>query len=188
MTDEGRGDWIQTVTGKKFYPLAPYPEDVDIFDISHSLGHQCRFGGHSKMFYSVAEHCVLLSYAVPAPDALWALMHDASEAYVVDVPRPLKYQLAGYREIENRVLLAIAARFRLPMAVAGELPPAVVEGDNRILLTERMALMKLTHHWPSLDNLEPLPVEIHGWSPNKAASLYFDRFFELYYPTAPPLL
>src|SRR5438128_5709421 len=102
-----RGDWMQTYTGRRFYPLAPAIEDVDLRDIAHSLAHQCRYAGHVDRFYSVAEHCVLLSRAVPAEYALDALLHDAAEAYVVDVPRPLKRNLAGYAEIEDRALSTI---------------------------------------------------------------------------------
>src|SRR5689334_2642685 len=116
-----RGDWMQTFTGRRFYPLSPRPGEIDPADIAHALSLLCRYGGHVDRFYSVAEHCVLMSQAVAPEDALAALLHDATEAYVVDVPRPLKRQLAGYREIEEQVWFAIAYRFRLDY----ELPAAV---------------------------------------------------------------
>lgn len=116
-----RGDWIQTYSGRAFYPLAPYPQDVCIEDIAHALSQLCRFGGHCRRFYSVAEHSVLLSRVVVPEFQLWALLHDASEAYLVDVPRPIKKQLPAYVEAERRVMAAICARFetRSARAVGG---------------------------------------------------------------------
>jgi hypothetical protein len=120
-TDPGwhRGDWMQTFTGRKFYPTAPLADDIDIVDIAHALSHLCRYAGHVDRFYSVAEHCVKVSEWVEAVTgdtgaALEALLHDATEAYVVDVPRPLKVQLPDYRRAEGRVQLAVWQRFGLP--------------------------------------------------------------------------
>lgn len=69
--DDRRGDWIQTFTGRRFWPLDPRPEDVCIEDIAHALSLKCRFGGHCTRFYSVAEHSVHVSNYVPAEFALW---------------------------------------------------------------------------------------------------------------------
>src|ERR1051325_11429351 len=112
-----RGDWMQTFSGRRFYPLSPRSDELDPADIAHALSLLCRYGGHVERFYSVAEHCVLMSEWVDPANALAALLHDATEAYVVDVPRPLKRQLAGYREIEAAVWLAIATRFGLELAL-----------------------------------------------------------------------
>lgn len=182
-----RGDWMQTFTGRKFYPLTPAPEDVDPVDIAHALSLLCRYGGHVDRFYSVAEHCVLMSQWIEdtgAPGdpqrarrlALWALLHDATEAYVVDVPRPLKRNLAGYKEIEEGVMIAIALRFGLSGVV---MPAEVHDADNRILLTERNALMAATHERWAQEDLGPLPVEIHAWRPEIAEREYADRLAEL---------
>lgn len=176
MTDNGwlRGDWMQTNSGRRFYPLDPRPEDVDAEDIAHALSLLCRYGGHVDRFYSVAEHCVLMSEAVAPEHALAALLHDATEAYVVDVPRPLKRQLAGYREIEAGVWNAICLRFRL----AGDLPAEVEEADNRILLTEKTALIRRAERW-DVDDFAPLDVPIVGWQPADAEQRYMDRLEEL---------
>lgn len=170
-----RGDWMQTFTGRRFYPLSPRPEELDPADIAHALSLLCRYGGHVDRFYSVAEHCLLMSQAVEPEHALAALLHDATEAYVVDVPRPLKRQLPGYREIEEQVWYAIAYRFGLDL----ELPAPVKEADNRILLTERNALMSRAEIW-SLDGVvDPLPVPIRGVAPAEVERLYLDRLAEL---------
>src|SRR5271156_4912831 len=80
--------WIQTFTGKKFYPFNPKPQDIDIRDIAHALSNICRFTGHTKRFYSVAEHSRNVAKLVPAHMKLQALLHDASEAYLCDIARP----------------------------------------------------------------------------------------------------
>lgn len=172
-----RGDWMQTFTGRAFYPMDPKPEDVDPLDIAHALGMTCRYGGHVTRFYSVAEHCVLMSYAVAPEDALWALLHDATEAYVGDMIRPLKRSMPAYRQTEDRLSLVIAERFGLdPVCPAG-----VKEADNRILLDERAAVLGPSPQpWSDyLESLTPLGVTIKAWSPVHAGSQYLARLTEL---------
>jgi hypothetical protein len=171
-----RGDWMQTYTGRQFWPMDPNPTDVDPLDIAHALSLLCRYNGHVDRFYSVAEHCVLMSHAVPAEDALWALLHDATEAYVGDMIRPLKHSMPDYRAAEDRVMFVIAHRFGLTSTT---MPDSVKDADNRILLTERDRLMD--RHGPKwdVDGLEPLPVEVQGWDPMWAEARYIDRLLEL---------
>lgn len=171
-----RGDWMQTFTGRRFYPLDPRADEIDPADIAHALSLLCRFGGHVDRFYSVAEHCILMSVAVDPENALPALLHDATEAYVVDVPRPLKRQLPDYRAIEDRVWGAIAIRFGVDLV----LPAQVHEADNRILLNERKALMPRAGTWAiDEDGYEPLPVMIVGAQPAEAERAYLERLAEL---------
>jgi hypothetical protein len=89
------GGYLNTYTGKKFEYTYPQPEQIDIRDIAHALSHLCRFNGHTNMFYSVAQHSLLVSEKLPgsAEDKLGALLHDAAEAYVCDIPSPLKPML-----------------------------------------------------------------------------------------------
>jgi hypothetical protein len=173
------GDWMQTYTGRAFYPTDPRVEDIDPRDIAHALGMLCRYGGHTQIFYSVAEHCVLMSRAVPPEHALWALLHDATEAYMVDVPRPLKHNaiMSQYVAAEQRLMRVICFRFGLPDAM----PDRVAGADSRILLDERAVLLgpppKL---WaPHLESLQPLGVRIEGWDPVSAEEQYADRLAEL---------
>src|SRR5580692_700756 len=112
-----RGDWIQTATGRQFWPMDPRPDEIFIDDIAHALSMLCRFGGHCLRFYSVAEHSVLLSRVAPQKHKLWALLHDASEAYLVDVPRPIKPMLVGYKAAEEKIQRAIAVRFNLHFGI-----------------------------------------------------------------------
>jgi hypothetical protein len=177
MTPETeRGDWMQTFSGRAFYPLDPRSADIDTADIAHALSLLCRYGGHVHRFYSVAEHCVLMSEWVDPENALAALLHDATEAYVCDVPRPLKRSLVGYREIEDRVWAVIAVRFGIDLV----LPDQVKEADDRILLTERDALMPNTRYsWAQDWVYEPLPVVVAGWPPAEAERRYLDRLAAL---------
>lgn len=169
--------WMQTYTGRKFYPLSPSPEDVDLVDIAHALSMICRYGGHVCEFYSVAEHSWLMSYAVPPEHALTALLHDAAEAYVGDMVRPLKRQLARYMSAERVVLRAIEERFGIDGLVS--LPAAVKEADNRILLTERDALLTPAPDTWDIEGLTPLPVTIGAFHPRVAKRVFLERFDEL---------
>lgn len=169
-----RGNWMQTFTGRQFYPMDPRPEDVDVVDIAHALSMQCRYNGHVREFMSVAEHCVLVSRLVPAEHALWGLLHDATEAYVGDMVRPLKLHMPEYRAVEDRVMLAIAQKF----GIDPEMPTGVKSADTRILLDERAALLgEPAGEW-QIDG-EPFGVEIPAWDPAAAEQEYLLRFAEL---------
>ena len=103
--------WIETFTGKEFYFLDPTPDSIDIRDIAHSLAFTCRYTGHSRRFYSVAEHSVLVSYL--AVDPLAGLLHDASEAYITDIASPIKPHLANYKELEDKIMDKIKNKLNL---------------------------------------------------------------------------
>lgn len=169
------GDWVQTYSGRRFHLLNPRAVDVEPVDFTQALGQLARYNGQGHKFYTVAEHCWHLSYAVPAEHALVALLHDATEAYVGDVVRPLKKHLPRFAEIEHNIWLAIAARMNLPSAV---IPDEVHAADRRILADERAALFGTQHAWPE-DNLEPLGVEIYGWGPEEASLNYWLRLQQL---------
>lgn len=168
---------MQTFTGRAFWPLDPRPDEIDPIDIAHALSLLCRYGGHTRRFYSVAEHCVLMSHAVKPEHALWALLHDATEAYLVDLPRPVKRHMPGYRAVEDELMVHVAARFGLDGAMPGE----VKDADNRILLDERAALLgPQPRPWhQDLERLEPLGVIVEGWSSWTAERIYLTRLHEL---------
>jgi hypothetical protein len=97
------GDWIQTYSGRQFWPLDPRVEDVHLEDIAHALSNVCRYTGHVREFYSVAEHSVHVSWSCEPEDALWGLLHDASEAYLADMARPVKQNMPVYVAAERLV-------------------------------------------------------------------------------------
>jgi hypothetical protein len=169
--------FVQTYTGKPFYPLQPRVEDICLEDIAHALSLLCRFGGHVERFYSVAEHCVLLSYAVDPEHARWALLHDATEAYVGDVVWPLKELLPEYKRVEDNLMWVICKKFYLDP----EQPAQVKEYDRRIVIDERDALMAAPQlSWPALEGYQPLGVKVEGLPPWRAEAVYTARFIELF--------
>lgn len=118
MTDTKIAPWIETFTGKQFYFLDPKEEDVDITDIAHSLSMQCRYTGHSRNFYSVAEHSVAVADYLnhtynDKKLALAGLLHDASEAYLSDIASPVKQFLTGYSDMEERIQDIIAKKYEV---------------------------------------------------------------------------
>jgi hypothetical protein len=170
---------IQTWSGRRFSPLEPDPTAIEIEDIAHALANLCRFGGHCSAFYSIAQHSCLVADAAGADHrtALHALLHDASEAYLGDLPHPLKHRSplgVLYREIEEPLQAAILERFGLDAPA----PATVKELDRALLATERAALMRAADDawWPELDGVEPLDVEIDPWPPERAAREFLDRF------------
>lgn len=137
---EGRwGGWVETFTGKHFFPLDPDPEAVDILDITHALACLNRFTGHTRQPLSIAQHSVLVASLLPPELKLWGLLHDASEAYVNDVARPLKHHLAfrAYRKAETALMEVIAHKFGLSWPE----PPEVKAADNVVLKAETKALI-----------------------------------------------
>lgn len=105
------GGCIRTYSGLYVDVFDPDPETICIEDIAHALSNLCRFAGHVKSFYSVAQHSVLCSLQVGDDCRLEALMHDASEAYLLDIPKPIKNRLEGYKEMEDKMMSIIAAKF-----------------------------------------------------------------------------
>jgi uncharacterized protein len=174
FSDERIGNWMQTYTGKMFWPLDPRVEEIDIEDIAHSLSMQCRYAGHCPNFYSVAEHSIHVSKVVPVEFALIGLLHDATETYCIDVPRPLKPYLTGYTDIENNIWKCISEKYNL----LANIPKVVKEADNAVLLTEKNQLIvKEAAPW----NISGAPanVSIQCWPPEVAKLLFLERFEEL---------
>lgn len=102
---------IRTFTGKYINVLEPSAEDIDIIDIAHALSRMPRFGGHTEQFYSVAQHCIMCSCHALEEYKLEALLHDASEAYLMDLPSPVKKQIGEYFNIENKMMEVISKKF-----------------------------------------------------------------------------
>lgn len=184
----GESDWIQTATGRQFWPLDPQPEEISIIDIAHALSNICRFTGHVRRFYCVAEHSVRVSYEVEwrlrgsteevrRPLALWGLLHDATEAYLCDLARPLKRApVFGplYKAFERTLMDSVCIRFGLD-----RVEPAIVKAvDNALLETERRDLMNRPPR-PWRDPEPPLDEVIDPWPPQTAALAFLKRFAEL---------
>jgi len=170
--------WIETYSGRRFWPLDPRAEDVDVVDIAHALSLVCRFGGHPQQFYSVAQHCVIVSDCFDdVKMETHGLLHDAAEAYFSDIVRPVKRLIQGIDVIEQRIIEAI-------YGMAGIDPPTdeeyarIKEIDTRLLMAERRDLMRDSgNDWGV--RLEPLGFKITPWSWEKAKITYLDKYENL---------
>lgn len=167
---------MQTYTGKKFWPFDPRPEEIDIIDLAHSLSLQCRFNGQCKMFYSVAQHSVLVSEIVKNEQALAALFHDAPESYIGDIIEPVKKDLKGINSIENKILNVILEHFNIKNYNKEEIHKA----DKILLVTEMRDLMTSPPEtWRESNIYAPLPKRIIPLSPKRAERLFLKRYDEL---------
>jgi hypothetical protein len=180
------GDWLITFSGKRFYPQDPRAADVDFRDIGHALSLTCRYAGHVRRFYSVAEHSVLMAIWFEARGetelARWALIHDGAEAYIGDMVRPLKRspELMSFLVVEAMVEMAVfqAAGFRIPTYM----PEAVKRADTRIIQDERLALFRpetlAAAGWTAKG--EGLGVTIAGHPPHVAEREFATAFARLF--------
>lgn len=187
---EREGGCILTYTGRVIYPIDPRADEIDIYDIAHALANLCRYTGHVESFYSVAQHSVLVSEAAQdrlarphethqmAQMGLEGLLHDASEAYLGDVARPVKNNSdvgALYHDAEDRLMHVISEKYGTTWPI-----PAIVEwADHLLLRTEQRDLMPYPNELYSLDEYEMLEKTIHPWSPEEAEIEFIDRFKEL---------
>jgi hypothetical protein len=173
------GDWIQTYSGAAFWPLDPWHNEVLIEDIAHALSMQCRYTGHTREFYSVAQHSVLVSTICDAQDAAWGLLHDASEAYLCDVSRPVKVQpeLEPYRAAEQKVQAVIMERF----GIEGAEPQSVKRADRAMLWIEYRDQMLGRAYGVAWQKWATFAAGVHvdvrgAWQPKRAENEFLYRF------------
>jgi uncharacterized protein len=173
---QSRGSFIQTYTGRHFYPADPQPDDIDVEDIAHALSNICRFTGHTRQFYCVAQHVILGAIqANTIAEAFEFLHHDDSEAYVSDLARPTKQGLPDYCALENRVAQACATKFDLPWPHTD----AIKQIDARMLVTEASQLMTGQPWWLDPHFPPPFNIQIVPWSPHKAKAAYLRMHAQL---------
>lgn len=171
------GPWMQLLSGKRFYPLDFRTEDIDIEDIAYGLGRESRYNGQYRKdvpFYSVAQHCVLGSQLIEQEYAFEFLMHDATEAYIKDIPKPLKILLPKYNEIETNCENIVIKKFSLTKIE----DPIIKITDNRLLFTEKRDIMGESMGW----HKEFIPFDFkikEFWKPNIATEKFLERFYEL---------
>lgn len=153
-------DCIRTVSGQYVNVFNPDPETILIEDIAHSLSMQCRFGAHLPEFYSVAQHsysCSLITLGCK----LEALMHDASEAYLLDIPKPIKQRLLNYKEIEDGLMKVIADKFGFTYPLSDD--------------TKQVDEIMLRHEWRNA----MLNSEVVCYDFKTAKNKFLNRFYEL---------
>lgn len=148
--------WMRTVSGKQFFPDQPTVDLIDIEDIAHALSNICRFAGHVSSFYSVAQHSVIVAGIVKdlggtRHDQIWGLLHDATEAYLTDIPTPVKILLKDFGPLEDKLHLCISKKFGL----SEEMPEIVKRADVIALATEARDLMGDPKDWGLKEKADP---------------------------------
>jgi hypothetical protein len=169
--------YIVTYSNIKFNPTNPVIDSIVIEDIAHSLSMKCRFGGHSSDFYSVAQHSVLVSYLCDFKDSLSGLLHDGSEAYLIDLVRPLKDsgKFNEFVKYENKLQACIFKKFGLEE----KMPESVIRADNLLLATEASNFTNWLSYHHKIFSEKPLPIKIEPLLPKEAKKLFLRRFSEL---------
>ena len=154
-------DCIRTYTGKYINVFEPTLEMIDIVDIAHALSHVPRFGGHTANFYSVAQHSIAVSMKLPPEQQLAGLLHDATEAYLCDMPSPIKNRMPEYKKIEDKLMVAIARKFGITYPFMQVLKDA----DKAMLETEWNCIV-----------LNREPFEFKHLSPTEAKKQFLELF------------
>lgn len=171
-------DFIETYTGRAFFPRSPRVEDFSIIDIAHHLSNDCRYSGATMQFYSTAQHCCLLADYVRVErkgsplDCLQILMHDGAEAYLRDIPRPIKQHLPEYRKWDFALTMTMRAWLGLDGV---PIPDWQDELDSRIIADERLQLMTDSgNDWKH--NVQPLDIVIEPWTARYAEQEFLQRY------------
>lgn len=164
--------YLTTYMGNQIDPMSPDPQDICITDISHALSNMCRFSGNTTEFYSVAEHSLRVASLVPREYKLEALLHDATEAYLGDVPTPIKKCCGSYLQLESKFHSIIAMRFGIPKILS----EVVKEADREMLLVEAKELV------PFLDLPAPTKVPVTRRTKHSQAKIArsFRNYFTMY--------
>lgn len=178
------GFFLQTHAGHAFYPKEGVVTEIEIEDIAHALSHICRYNGHCRKFYSVAEHSVLVSRIIRKmwPDdleAIWAgLLHDATEAYVGDVTTPLKVTMPKFMELEDSIAAQIAKTFKVKWTK--RTVERVKVADMTALSTEARKLFPDVSKWNAIHDFEPTPELLESSFPirSEAAKKLFLKEFK----------
>lgn len=172
-------NWLGTNGGRQIDLLNPDPDQIHIEDIAIGLANVCRFGGQLHTWYSVAEHCIHVADLLPPEEQLAGLLHDAAEAYICDIPTPLKRELGFvYTDIENRVAAAIGTKFGVELVT---LSPAVMQADRMMVVSERDAFQTKPQDWgPAYETSLRYPRLCRRFGlPMDAQEAYLKRFDHL---------
>lgn len=176
-----RRSFLRTYTGRNVFPLNMYATDIVIEDIAHALSNICRYNGHCSKLYSVGQHSVLMArYLLEKYRnqklALSGLLHDGPEAYIGDMPTPLKRLFPEFVIAEDRIVAVMEARFKLDYPLDC---PEIKEADMRLLATEARDLMGDPQDWSSLSGLEPFKESIECWAPDLTKFLFLEMYNSL---------
>lgn len=175
------GPTIALHSGAYFDFEDPESSEFTIDDIAHALSLICRFTGQCIQFYSVAEHSIHASHIVPPGYEMEALLHDAPEAFIGDISKPLKMLLPDYKVIEDRAEVAVLGRFGITPPLSQQTKLA----DLKMLRVEQVQAMGNTDRWPLVAELQATGVTLEFWQPEEAKRRFLARFEELSDQLAP---
>jgi 5'-deoxynucleotidase YfbR-like HD superfamily hydrolase len=175
------GDWMEIYSARKFWVLDPQPEEILITDIAHALSQICRFNGHTKYFYSVGQHSLncaefLRQEGYDKKYQLYALLHDASEAYICDIPRPVKPLIQGYHVVEEKLQNAIYNKFGLE--IPSDFDSQIIKfADDTILMLEATTLMNSVDNW--IKTFKETPIKIECLDTSLTENLFIEAYNNL---------
>ena len=164
-------DVVTTVSGRLVHFLDPRPGEIVISDIAHSLAHQCRFTGHTRVHYSVAQHSCFVAYRAQSYYKAEALMHDAAEAYLGDLASPIKRLIPQFRYIESDLKRYIFRKYGLHSVYDDEIKKL----DIVALVTEGRDLIDHWAHQTSF-GVAPDPDMLTPWTAAEAKSEFLFMF------------
>lgn len=170
--------YIQTFSGKHFHMFRPAMEEICIEDIAHALSNICRYAGHAQCFYSVAEHSIMVSRLVDPELAMWGLLHDAPEAYIGDIPAPIKKWLPEFQALDDSAMELIAKKFELDGVT---IPSKVKEADRFALVHEMHGLLNpppISWKEAGIDRPSKICL-VRCYSPEDAFDRFLYRFQEI---------
>ena len=193
MSENGRGPWMQTASGKQFFVLDPRPEDVTLWDVAHGLAQTARYAGHASEFLSVAQHSVMVSEHAEPRYAMAALFHDAGEFVVTDVPSPWKglvyVERGGFLEAFEDIEVGVRRAVMTALGVDDPGPLGWVEikrEDVRAALTERRDLLAAPPAPWKLQG-EPWAETVESWDWKSARARFLARYEHLQRVAAVPV-
>lgn len=177
--DNERGAWMSVYTGGKFFPLDPRPEEIFIGDIAHALSLNNRFNGHTKWPYSVAQHSVLCAKYIEGDSntKLAALLHDATEAYIGDMIRPIKFYMQDFKEIEHKIEKVVMKKFGVVFDKQTQAKVKTI--DNLMCSAEKRDLHPTKICWFNMPDPSSIP-KIEPWGHSYAKGQFMRMFNELY--------
>lgn len=172
-------DGIELLNGNMFSFHSPDASTLEVEELAHVLSNVCRFAGHVRYFYSVAQHAVNVSLIVDRAHAKTALLHDTAEGFTNDIVTPLKHMVSTFREIEERIESAMAAHFGFQYP----LPDEVKWADLAMLKLEKEHLKPSASSWGVLDGIDAEPVRhlvnLEPMSPTEARDAFIARWKEV---------
>jgi len=178
MPEDRRGRPMDTFSGGQFYPLDPDHSEVDLRDVAQGLANTCRYGGQCQFYYPVATHSRYVSRELALEHEpivqLYGLLHDAAEAYVTDVPRPVKGELPAFERIEREIRQSVWKSLGVPQPTEKQWA-AVERADDRLLRYEADEL--LDRFQP--DTVPDLQYDLQPCTPPEARGAFLDRAEEL---------